>query len=45
MLAIFSVGLVLWLVYGMLIGAWPIIVANSVTLVLALTILYFKLRY
>jgi len=45
MFLIFSVGVLLWLVYGMLIGATPIIVANSVTLVLALAILVMKMRY
>ncbi|OGI39638.1 MAG: hypothetical protein A2140_10090 [Candidatus Muproteobacteria bacterium RBG_16_62_13] len=45
MFLLFSTGLVLWLVYGVLTGSWPIIIANTVTLVLALTILYFKLRY
>lgn len=45
MFAVFSAGLVLWLVYGVLISAWPIVVANAITLVLSLTILYFKLRF
>ena len=45
MFLIFSVGVLLWLVYGMLIGATPIIVANSVTLVLSLAILVMKMRY
>jgi len=35
----------LWLVYGLLLGAWPIILANTVTLVLALAILVMKLRF
>lgn len=45
MFALFSSGLVLWLVYGVVIGSLPIVVSNIVTLALALTILYFKLRY
>lgn len=45
MFLLFSTGLVLWLIYGVWIGSWPIIIANAITLVLALTILYFKLRY
>jgi MtN3 and saliva related transmembrane protein len=45
MFVIFSVGVFLWLLYGIRIGAMPIILANVVTLVLALTILVFKLRY
>jgi len=35
----------LWLLYGIRIGAIPIVLANGVTLVLALTILFFKLKY
>ncbi len=45
MFALFSSGLVLWLVYGVMIGSLPIVVSNIITLALALTILYFKLRY
>jgi len=45
MFAIFSSGTLLWAVYGALIHSLPIVIANGVTLVLALTILYFKIRY
>ncbi len=45
MYAIFTAGVVLWLVYGILIGAWPVIIANCVTLALALFILVMKLRF
>ncbi len=45
MYSIFAVGVALWLVYGILIWAWPIIVANAITLSLALAILVMKLRY
>ncbi len=45
MFSLFNVGLLLWLGYGTLIGSVPIVVSNLVTLVLALTILFFKLRY
>ncbi|HLD14244.1 MAG TPA: SemiSWEET transporter [Burkholderiales bacterium] len=45
MFALFNAGLLLWLGYGILIGSVPIVVSNLVTLVLALTILFFKLRY
>lgn len=41
----FTLGVALWLVYGILIGAWPVIIANAVTLVLALAILVMKLRF
>ena len=45
MFAIFSSGVLLWLCYGIEIGATPIIVANAVTLGLSLTILVFKIKY
>jgi len=45
MFAIFCAGTLLWLLYGIRIGAIPIVLANGVTLVLALTILFFKLKY
>ena len=41
----FTLGVALWLIYGILIGAWPVIIANAVTLVLALAILVMKLRF
>ena len=41
----FCIGVFLWLVYGILLGALPIILANAVTLVLAGLILALKLRY
>lgn len=45
MLIYFCMGVFLWLVYGILLQALPIIVANGITLVLALIILGLKLRY
>jgi MtN3 and saliva related transmembrane protein len=45
MYAIFTSGVALWLAYGLLLGAWPVIVANAITLALALSILVMKLRY
>lgn len=44
MYAAFTVGVALWLLYGLALGAWPIILSNVVTLVLAGTILVMKLR-
>ncbi len=45
MFAIFSCGVLLWLLYGIEIRAAPVIAANAVTLCLSLTILVFKIRY
>jgi len=43
MYALFSLGVALWLVYGILIDAWPVIVANAITLALTSTVLWHKL--
>jgi MtN3 and saliva related transmembrane protein len=45
MFALFSLGVLLWIVYGFTVGAVPVIVANVITLLLSLTILLFKIRY
>jgi len=45
MFVIFSLGVALWLVYGWSIGAAPIVLANSVTLVLALWVMALKWRF
>jgi MtN3 and saliva related transmembrane protein len=41
----FISGITLWLVYGFCINAISVILANSITLVLTLIILFFKLKY
>jgi len=45
MFAIFSFGVLLWLLYGIQIESWPVIFANALTLGLSLTILVFKIKY
>ncbi|MDD3649974.1 SemiSWEET transporter [Immundisolibacter sp.] len=45
MYVIFVAGVLLWLVYGLLTRDLPLILANAVTLALAGTILYLKLRH
>lgn len=45
MYATFALGVALWLGYGVLLGAWPIVLANAITLALALAVLAMKLRY
>jgi MtN3 and saliva related transmembrane protein len=45
MFSIFSAGVFLWLVYGIFIRSFPVILANAVTLALSLAILALKLRY
>jgi MtN3 and saliva related transmembrane protein len=41
----FTVGVVFWLGYGLVLMSWPMIIANVVTLLLSLTVLSLKLRY
>ena len=41
----FTTGVLLWLIYGVLIKAPPLIAANVVTLLLAAAILGLKIRY
>ncbi len=45
MYSVFTVGIALWLAYGLLISAWPVVIANTITLVLAASILAMKLLY
>ena len=45
MYSAFTVGVALWLAYGLLMGAWPIVIANAITLLLARLILGMKLLY
>jgi MtN3 and saliva related transmembrane protein len=45
MLVTFIGGITLWLIYGLLVNAAPIYLANGITLILNLLILRFKLKY
>ena len=45
MYSAFTLGVALWLLYGLVLMAWPLIVANAITLSLALAILIMKLRF
>jgi MtN3 and saliva related transmembrane protein len=45
MYSVFTAGIALWLVYGLMLGAWPIVAANAVTLALSLAILGMKLAF
>lgn len=44
MYSLFTAGVALWLVYGLILGAWPIIIANVITLILSGSVLVLKLR-
>jgi MtN3 and saliva related transmembrane protein len=45
MFSLFSLGVLLWLIYGIINKDLPIILANVFTLALALTLLFFKFRF
>jgi MtN3 and saliva related transmembrane protein len=45
MYSAFTLGVALWLAYGWLLSAWPIVIANVITLALAVAILVMKLLF
>lgn len=45
MLITFMSGLFLWLIYGIILGALPIILANGITLFFNFIILWLKIKY
>lgn len=45
MFSTFTLGVLLWAIYGVLLQSWPIIIANSITFTLSLTILSLKIRH
>jgi MtN3 and saliva related transmembrane protein len=45
MYILFTIGVALWLAYGILLESWPIIIANSVTLLLAGAVLVMKIKF
>ncbi len=45
MYALFTTGIGLWSAYGFMIDSWPVIGANVVTFVLALSVLIMKWRF
>jgi len=45
MFLLFCIGVVLWLIYGIMVMDIPVIAANFVTLLLSATLLVFKLRF
>jgi MtN3 and saliva related transmembrane protein len=44
MYAMFVCGVGCWLIYGILLGAGPLVVSNTVTLALSATVLFLKIR-
>jgi MtN3 and saliva related transmembrane protein len=45
MLLVFSLGVFLWVVYGIFIDEMPVILANGITLALVLILVVMKIRF
>lgn len=45
MYGMFSLGVFGWLIYGIMIDSWPIMLANSITLILACVVLCLKVLH
>ena len=45
MFSVFSLGVLCWLIYGILLAAVPMILWNTVTLILAVALLVMKLKF
>ena len=45
MYSLFTAGVLGWIIYGLKIGSWPVILANIVTLLLACIVLGLKLKH
>ena len=45
MYSLFTAGVAMWLVYGVMLGSWPIIIANAITIILASVVLTLKLMH
>ena len=45
MFSIFFVGVIMWLIYGLLIESLAIILANAITIITSFLLVYFKLKY
>ena len=45
MYVVFTIGIVCWFGYGLVLHSWPMIASNAITFVLAIVILGMKLRH
>jgi MtN3 and saliva related transmembrane protein len=45
MLLTFATGVLLWIVYGLIVGVAPVVVANIITLALAAALVAMKIRF
>lgn len=45
MYSLFTAGVAMWFVYGVMLGSWPIIIANAIAIILASVVLTLKLMH
>ena len=45
MFSFLSFGIFLWIIYGLLIGSLPVILANCIALIFTLAMVFLKIRY
>ena len=45
MYVLFCAGVSLWLIYGLLISSWPVVISNLITLALSGTVLVLKIKH
>ena len=45
MLSIVTTSTIVWLVYGVALKLWPVIICNTIICALSLLLIYFKFRY
>lgn len=45
MYSLFTAGVALWLLYGVMLSSWPIVIANIITLTLAGLVLVLKMMH
>ncbi len=45
MYSVISVGMILWVTYGTIISSLPVILANTISVILCVTIIAFKIYY
>jgi MtN3 and saliva related transmembrane protein len=45
MYVLFNIGVLLWLVYGIFLKDFPLMIANGITFLMAAVILYYKLKF
>ena len=45
MYSLFTVGVALWAIYGIILGSWPVLITNVITFTLASIVLLLKVKH